>query len=80
MTGIPITVVLKKLNENNSGREQHKFHVPEAASPQYDEAVIDSDIVRDIEKEFTGDAEAILERLQLSHLRPKRKKERAFTE
>jgi hypothetical protein len=71
MTGIPITVVLKKLKEQEGGRERHKFHAPEAVSPQYDDAVDDIDLVKDIERDFTGDAGAILDRLHLSHLRPK---------
>jgi hypothetical protein len=81
MTGIPITVVLKKFGEPDSARERHKFHVPDAApSLKDDEAEIDNELVKNIEKEFSGEAEAVLDRLQLSHLRPKRKNERAITE
>jgi hypothetical protein len=80
MTGIPITVVLKKLNEQDVDGERHKFHVPEARSTQDDEAVAESDLVKDIEKDFSGEAEAILDMLHLSHLRAKPKNERAIQE
>ena len=77
MTGIPVSIVLKKFNERSEDEEKHKFHdLPKPEDhPVMDELASDRDYVRSIEKEFAGQAENILDGLQLSHLRLRAKKE-----
>ncbi len=73
MTGIPIATVLKRLSDMDGAGERHKFH----ARIQNDNAEKDFselNLIRDVEKEFTSEAENILERLQLSHMRSQGKK------
>jgi len=77
MTGIPVSVVLKKFNEQSESEEKHKFYdVPKPDDHLIiDELVSERDYVKSIEKEFADQVEGILDGLQLSHLRQKAKKE-----
>jgi hypothetical protein len=77
MTGIPVSVVLEKYNGRKDKEEKHKFHdMPRPFDLHVeDELASEKDYVKSIENEFAGQAEGILERLQLSHLRLRPKKE-----
>ena len=76
MTGIPIKVALKAISERDETSERHKFFAPiktpvtveEPELPGNEEAVI-----RAIEQDFKAEAELLLDRFQMSYLRPKAK-------
>ncbi len=72
MTGIPITVALKKLSERDQAAERHKFF-PKIQSEEQYVAENEEAIIRAIEKDFHAEADQLLDRFQLSYLKPKAK-------
>jgi hypothetical protein len=77
MAGIPINAVLNKFDRRDKVADRHKFHprLKKNDIPSLnDEAAFVIEYVENVEKDFADEAESILERLQLSHLRQKTKK------
>jgi hypothetical protein len=71
MAGIPITVAMKKINEMNDTAGGHKFY-PRVGPEEPRPAENEEDYLSTIEKDFSSDAELILERLNLSHMKTKK--------
>lgn len=73
MTGIPIGVALKKISERDGTMERHKFFAPIKTTIHAEEqepAGNEEAVIRAIEQEFKAEAELLLNRFQMSHLRP----------
>jgi len=70
MTGIPISVALKTFSERDTIAERHKFFAP-IKTPEHELAEAEEALIRSIEQDFHEEAEALLDRFQMSHLRLK---------
>jgi len=76
--GIPINALLKKLSEQSSSAERHKFY-PRVAVKNTDihtEEDVDSikNYVESIEKDFASSAQNVLDQMNLSHLMTRKKR------
>jgi len=74
VSGIPISQLLKQMADHGEGEERHKFHpITIHGTDRTEEDAINDEreYLKSVEKDFSGMAGDILERLNLSHLRRK---------
>ncbi len=75
MAGIPLTVAIRTISEKNDPAGEHKFYAQvgkqEPVPEETGQDAIEVDYFKEIEADFSQEAERILERLNLAHMRPK---------